>query len=63
MAPPAVGYVVAGVVGFSIALGLGLLLLVLTPFVVGRLTRKRYPTPAPGGAVLVTGSSTGAFDA
>lgn len=60
MAPPAIGYVLAGVVGFGIALALGLLLLVVVPFVVNRLTRKRYPTVAPGGAVLITGSSTGA---
>ena len=59
MALPA-GYVVAAVVGFGIALALGLLLLVVVPFVVELATRKRYPTHAPGSAVLITGSSTGA---
>lgn len=53
--------VVAGIVGFGIALGVGLLLLALAPLVVELATRKRYPVVTPGGAVLITGSSTGGF--
>ncbi len=59
MAALAASSIVAAVVGFGIALGLGLLLLALAPFVIELITRKRYPVVTPGGGVLVTGSSTG----
>lgn len=55
----ATGYIIAAVVGFAIALGLGLVLLALAPLVVELVTRRRYPVAKPGGAVLITGSSTG----
>jgi hypothetical protein len=58
MALPASVFLSA-VAGFGIALGIGLLILALAPVVIHLATRKRYPTVTPGGAVLITGSSTG----
>ena len=53
-------HILSGFVGLVLAFLLMVAGILLCPYVVELFTRKRYPPVQAGGAVLITGTSSGA---